>query len=302
MPNSVTEIPAPRVDFIDPRTGQISREWYLFLLNLYRLVGGGANSDSITDLQKGPSSSSLEGQFSEALDRIGLLETAPPIVPPLPAGSSSQVQYNNGGTFGASSNFTYVVGTNTVSFGSLTGSALAMVVQPKLPTAAEVGGTLTLRTPDAAQANTNAGSLLFEAGNGLGTGVGGNIEFEPGTSPGGNGSCRIKSPAGLTVIQVTEAGAGSLLGFFASTPRARPLAYTKTYSVASRVIPNATFTNLATTAATNVVPWGFASQAQADAVATKVNQLGADVLILKQLIVSLVDDSSTTMGLGLNAT
>lgn len=54
MPNAFTEIPAPRVDFIDPRTGKIAREWYLFLLNLYVLAGGGSNSNSLTDLQKAP--------------------------------------------------------------------------------------------------------------------------------------------------------------------------------------------------------------------------------------------------------
>jgi hypothetical protein len=33
-----------------------------------------------------------------------------------------------------------------------------------------------------------------------------------------------------------------------------------------------------------------------------VNALAADVLILKQLINSLINDSSTTLGVGLNAT
>ena len=92
------------------------------------------------------------------------------------------------------------------------------------------------------------------------------------------------------------------MGFFNSTPVAQAAAYTKTYSTASRTIPNATFTNLATTAATNVAPYGFSTAAQADDIAIKVNALAADVLILKQLLVSLVNDSSTTLGVGLNAT
>jgi hypothetical protein len=92
------------------------------------------------------------------------------------------------------------------------------------------------------------------------------------------------------------------VGMFGSAGVVQAAAYTKTYSTASRTIPNATFTNLATTAATNVAPYGFTTQAQADAIATQVNALAADVLILKQLIVSLVNDSSTTLGVGLNAT
>ena len=39
----------PRVDFLDPRTGKIAREWYLYLLNLINLMGDG--SGSFADLQ-----------------------------------------------------------------------------------------------------------------------------------------------------------------------------------------------------------------------------------------------------------
>jgi GTPase involved in cell partitioning and DNA repair len=92
------------------------------------------------------------------------------------------------------------------------------------------------------------------------------------------------------------------MAFFGATPKAQAAAYIKTYSTASRTVPNSTFTNLVTTAATNVAPYGFTTQAQADAIATKVNALQADVLILKQLIVSLINDSSATLGVGLNAT
>lgn len=51
---NITNIPAPRVDFIDPRTGLMSREWYRFFLNLFQLTGSGANNTSLTDLQVGP--------------------------------------------------------------------------------------------------------------------------------------------------------------------------------------------------------------------------------------------------------
>lgn len=302
MPNAFTEIPAPRVDFLDPRTGKVSREWYLFLLNLYTLTGGGTNSNSLSDLQQAPQNSVTSEEFLAALERISGLEESPSSVPTAPAGENNQVQYNDGGGFGSSSLFTYDVVTNTISFGNITGSVLAMVVQPKPPGASEAGGALTLRTPNAVRADTAGAPVVIRAGNGLGAGVGGSVEFIPGTSPGGNGSHKIKDSSGTTAIEVTDSGAGSLIGFFGSIPRARLASYIKNYSVASRTIPVATFTNLATTAATNVSPYGFATQAQADAIATKVNQLGNDVLILKQLIVSLVDDSSTTLGLGLNAT
>lgn len=95
---------------------------------------------------------------------------------------------------------------------------------------------------------------------------------------------------------------GGMVGMYGTAGALQAAAYIKTYATASRTIPNATFSNLATTAATNVAPYGFSTAAQADAIATKVNQLAADVLILKQLIVSLVNDNSTSLGVGLNAT
>ena len=51
---NITNIPAPRVDFIDQRTGLMSREWYRFFLNLFTLTGSGSNVASLEDLQLGP--------------------------------------------------------------------------------------------------------------------------------------------------------------------------------------------------------------------------------------------------------
>jgi len=53
-PLNVTRIPAPRVPLIDERTGQISREWYRFLLNLFDLTGAGSNPVSIDEILIGP--------------------------------------------------------------------------------------------------------------------------------------------------------------------------------------------------------------------------------------------------------
>jgi hypothetical protein len=51
---NITNIPAPRVQIIDERTGFMSREWYLFFLNLYNLTGSGSNDVSLQDLQLSP--------------------------------------------------------------------------------------------------------------------------------------------------------------------------------------------------------------------------------------------------------
>lgn len=53
MPNPLNvPITPPRVNFIDPRTGNVSREWYMFFLSLFTLSGG--SNVSLDDVQKGP--------------------------------------------------------------------------------------------------------------------------------------------------------------------------------------------------------------------------------------------------------
>lgn len=49
-----TNIPAPRVAFIDERTGLMSREWYRFFLNLFTLTGSGTTDVSLDDVQVAP--------------------------------------------------------------------------------------------------------------------------------------------------------------------------------------------------------------------------------------------------------
>ncbi len=51
---NMTSIPAPRVPFIDQRTGLISRDWYRFLLNIFQLTGSGGNDITLDDLQISP--------------------------------------------------------------------------------------------------------------------------------------------------------------------------------------------------------------------------------------------------------
>lgn len=56
MPEQIntTNIPSNRVEFIDSRTGLVSREWYRFFLNLFTLAGNGGNQITLDDLQVGP--------------------------------------------------------------------------------------------------------------------------------------------------------------------------------------------------------------------------------------------------------
>lgn len=89
MPNSplnITQIPALRVPIIDPRTGLIAREWYLFFFNLYNLSGEGSNPISLTDVQVGPADSIAATQeivVNTALQALG-------VTPDEPSWTSSQ--------------------------------------------------------------------------------------------------------------------------------------------------------------------------------------------------------------------
>lgn len=58
---NITNIPSNRAEFIDPRTGLVSREWYRFFLNLFNLAGAGGNQTSLDDLQIGPPPSADTG-------------------------------------------------------------------------------------------------------------------------------------------------------------------------------------------------------------------------------------------------
>lgn len=78
-PPDVTQIPAPRVDFIDKRTGLMSREWYRFFVNIYNLTGGGTSQVSVEDLQLTPSASTADAQLYSLQSQVEGLYLAPTV-------------------------------------------------------------------------------------------------------------------------------------------------------------------------------------------------------------------------------
>lgn len=77
MPN-ITNIPAPRVPFIDERTGLISREWFRFLNNQFTLTGSGTTAVSLADLELSPTGSAAEAELATVQSRLQAIESAPP--------------------------------------------------------------------------------------------------------------------------------------------------------------------------------------------------------------------------------
>ena len=68
----ITNIPPPRVPVIDERTGLMSREWYRFFLNLFRLTGGGSNDVTLTDLQLAPQAQVDFGDLNDSYNQAQL--------------------------------------------------------------------------------------------------------------------------------------------------------------------------------------------------------------------------------------
>lgn len=74
-PPNTTNIPALRVEFIDPHTGLMSREWYRFFFNLFTLSGSGTNTTSLQDVQLGPPSETET--VAELVTNFAGFQTAP---------------------------------------------------------------------------------------------------------------------------------------------------------------------------------------------------------------------------------
>jgi hypothetical protein len=128
MPNPTTLITPPRVEFLDPRSGFVSREWYQFFLTLFRLVGDGANTTSLTDLQVGPSfqnlfpaednvlplaNTELQAQLSALQSELEAIAVTPPVVLPRPLHYASF--YDTTSQNAAAINTAYAITLNSTS-------------------------------------------------------------------------------------------------------------------------------------------------------------------------------------------
>jgi len=83
MPNTTT-IPAPRVPLIDERTGLISREWFRYLNNQFRLTGGGTTDATLADLELTPPNNVTDAELSQVEAAVRGLQVGPPRFEPNP--------------------------------------------------------------------------------------------------------------------------------------------------------------------------------------------------------------------------
>lgn len=86
---NITNIPAPRVNLIDQRTGMMAREWYRFFLSLFELTGAGGNATSLDDLQMMPVIQPPVNEYSSGVVPNYELIQQLDILPPLQLGTLS---------------------------------------------------------------------------------------------------------------------------------------------------------------------------------------------------------------------
>lgn len=113
-PLNITRIPAPRVPLIDDRTGQISREWYRFFLNLFVLTGEGTNPTTLDELQIGPPTLTID-EITAIINRTSNADLAPPVE----LGTISSQNYDNVTITGGNIDGT-PIGDNATSSGKFT--------------------------------------------------------------------------------------------------------------------------------------------------------------------------------------
>jgi hypothetical protein len=134
---NITQIPAPRVEFIDSRTGLMSREWYRFFLNLFTLTGGGTNQVSLEDVQLGPAAEAVDvgalvdqSQLANLTARYETLDTAIQALALTPQVQVGTLAYQN-----AASVVVGALAASTIAAGNLTLSGVLSRGAPVTKTA-----------------------------------------------------------------------------------------------------------------------------------------------------------------------
>lgn len=155
-PINITQIPAPRVELIDPRTGLMSREWFRFFNNIYTIVGANLGIVQIPNGGTGLSDYPLNGQLL-----IGNTAGKKYDLNTLTAGSGIGVT-NGAGTIGVANTgvLSNIAGTG-ISVSSATGN-VTVANTGVLSVTAGTGISVTATTGAITVANT--GVLSFNGG------------------------------------------------------------------------------------------------------------------------------------------
>ena len=239
--NNITNIPSNRVDFIDQRTGLMSREWYRFFLNLFNLTGAGNNPTSLDDLQVGPPSGGGESAFGTVTSvqvsggTTGLTTSGGPITSAGTITFAGTLAVTNGGT-GATT-----AATARTNLGATTiGSNMFTLANPGAVTFPQFNADNTISALNAASfrtaigAGTGAGSVTSVNASG-GTGI--SVTGGPITT---SGTLTITNTAPDQVVSLTGAGTTAVTGTYPN------------FTITSNDAYTGTVTSVAATAGTGI--------------------------------------------------
>ena len=131
---------------------------------------------------------------------------APPAT--APAGSTTQIQFNNAGAFGATAGFSYNTSTSTFNIAPANTN---VIIEPVAPTGSQTSTSISLRTKNASATNGAGGNIFVSTGSGLGTGASGRISFSTAASSNVSGSISFVAGNGTNSggAMTFAAGAGT---------------------------------------------------------------------------------------------
>ena len=239
MPNlNITNIPAPRVPFIDERTGLMAREWYRFFLNLFVLTGSGNNPITLEELQLGPPNQpdlaelliqinqnvapqyeDQSGDFLATLDTAQLmsmmarfenLESAIQgayLNPP-------QIPATGGEVVGPSSSTDNAIARFDGTTGKLIQNSVTTIDDTGAATGFTTFAASTSVTTPTVQASNSAGLSLKNASGtaqiNMGAGGGDNVSINVSTNLNGTNAQIDISPTGTGHVHIKPSGTGSI--------------------------------------------------------------------------------------------
>ena len=236
---NITNIPAPRVPFIDERTGLMAREWYRFFLNMFVLTGSGSNATTLDELQIGPPVPTSSGTVTSVTGTPPVVSSggnAPVIsMPAATASANGYLTSTDWNTFNNKGVGT-VTSVSVVSANGLAGTVATATTTPAVTLSTTVTGVLkgngaaiSAATSGTDYAPATSGtSILYGSGAGgfsnvtIGTGVafaGGTLSAtgSGGTVTSVTGTAPVVSSGGATPAISMAAATTSVNGYLTST-------------------------------------------------------------------------------------
>jgi hypothetical protein len=234
---NITNIPAPRVPFIDERTGLMAREWYRFFLNMFVLTGSGSNATTLDELQIGPPVPTSSGTVTSVTGTPPVVSSGgnAPVIS-MPAATASANGYLTSTDWNTFNNKGTVSSVSVVSANGLAGTVATATTTPAVTLSTTVTGVLkgngtaiSAATSGTDYAPATSGtSILYGSGAGgfsnvtIGTGVafaGGTLSAtgSGGTVTSVTGTAPVVSSGGATPAISMAAATTSVNGYLTST-------------------------------------------------------------------------------------